>query len=187
MQAELKPRKRFAAEVAEIGRRTRHHIDEAVRAEGEDGKEIVLKILNDALATQVLNVHRYRQHYDRAAGNKSATIAEEFLKHAIREQHHVYRIAERIVQLGGVPDFRRDRPEYLERQELIDMIREDLIAQRIAIESYAEILRYLSDGDTESRRLIEDIVALEAKHSVKLNRLIDNLSEGVPTDSSRAS
>jgi bacterioferritin len=179
MRSELSSERGFVVEVADIARRTRRHIDEAVK---DRGREAVLRVLNDALATQILWVERYRRHYSVAAASRAATAAEEFLKHAIREQDHVYRIAERIVQLGGVPDFRREHSQNVQRQDLLDMIREDLTAERIAHDYYADVSRYLFDSDPASHRLIQDIAALEAEHAMDLKVLMDNLDVSVPED-----
>ena len=159
--------------VAQAGQR--RNDTELTRTHG--GRETVLKLLNDALETEIFCVHRYKRHYGIATGIKAATVAREFLEHSIQEQHQVYRIVERIVQLGGEPDFRRSNLEDLERRELLEMIREDLAAERIAMDYYAEVLQQLSDRDTAIRRLIEDIVGIKMERTMSLTATMDTLSE----------
>jgi bacterioferritin len=134
-------------------------------------RETVLKLLNGALATELVCVLRYKRHYFMAKGINSEAVAQEFLEHANEEQQHADTLAARIVQLGGEPDFApnsltsRSHSEYKEGNGLTDMIRENLIAERIAIDTYREIIRYLGDGDVTTRRMFEEILAVEEEHA----------------------
>jgi bacterioferritin len=162
----------FLTDVKTLRERARKHIDDgAVTAGYTAERDIVIKLLNDALATELVCVLRYRRHYFMAQGPNSKSVAEEFLAHSNEEQGHADQIAERIVQLGGEPDFApsgltgRSHAEYVEGKTLSDMIREDLIAERIAIDSYREIVKYLGDRDPTSRRMMEEILAVEEEHA----------------------
>lgn len=134
-------------------------------------RERVLAVLNEALATELVCVLRYKRHFYTAEGINSASVAAEFLQHATEEQGHADLIAARIVQLQGEPDFNpatlveRSHAEYIPGTDLIDMIKEDLVAERIAIASYAEIVRWLGDTDITTRRLMEQILAVEEEHA----------------------
>jgi len=134
-------------------------------------RERVIAVLNEALATELVCVLRYKRHYYMAEGINSASVAAEFLQHAIEEQGHADQIAARIVQLQGEPDFdpatlvQRSHAEYVPGDTLIDMIKEDLVAERIAIASYGEISRWLGDKDITTRRLMESILAVEEEHA----------------------
>ena len=131
----------------------------------------VIAVLNEALATELVCVLRYKRHYYMAEGINSAPVAAEFLQHAAEEQDHADRIAARIVQLQGEPDLdpatlvARSHAEYVPGNGLVDMIKEDLVAERVAIESYGEIIRWLGDGDISTRRLLEGILAVEEEHA----------------------
>jgi bacterioferritin len=133
--------------------------------------ERVIQVLNEALATELVCVLRYKRHYYTAEGINSASVAAEFLQHATEEQGHADLLAARIVQLQGEPDFNpatlvaRSHAEYVAGTDLIDMIKEDLVAERIAIASYSEIVRWLGDKDITTRRLIETILAVEEEHA----------------------
>ncbi len=134
-------------------------------------RERVVAVLNEALATELVCVLRYKRHYYMAEGINSAPVAAEFLAHAAEEQGHADQIAARIVQLQGEPDFdpstlaQRSHAEYAPGKDLIDMIKEDLVAERVAIMSYSEIARWLGDKDVTSRRMIEGILAVEEEHA----------------------
>jgi len=142
----------------------------------------VLRVLNEALATEIVCVLRYKRHHYMAKGIHSQAVAEEFLEHAAEEQEHADLIAERITQLDGEPNFNpdglltRSHSEYVEGESLVDMIREDLIAERIAVESYSEIVRYLSDNDPTSRRLMESILAKEEEHAEDMKSLLETIT-----------
>ena len=133
--------------------------------------ERIISVLNEALATELVCVLRYKRHYYTAEGINSASVAAEFLQHATEEQGHADQIAARIVQLQGEPDFNpatlvaRSHAEYVAGTDLIDMIKEDLVAERIAIASYSEIVRWLGDKDITTRRLMETILAVEEEHA----------------------
>jgi bacterioferritin len=183
MRRELTQRKDFISDIAELRNRARRHIEEGAVTEGyKADRETVLKILNDALATEIVCVLRYKRHYYMATGIHAGVVADEFLEHANQEQEHADSIAERITQLGGEPDFHpqrlaeRSHSEYVEGKDLLDMIREDLVAERIAIDSYREIVQYLGDKDPTTRRMLEEILAVEEEHADDLKRLIDELS-----------
>jgi bacterioferritin len=137
-------------------------------------KHDILRLLNDALATELTCVLRYRRHYFTAQGVASARIAEEFLVHADQELAHADRLAGRIVQLGGEPDFRpeslpsRSHSDYDEVQSLNEMIRNNLTAERVAIETYRQMIALIGDKDPTTRRLIEEILAVEEEHADEL-------------------
>jgi bacterioferritin len=172
-------------DVQTLRKQAREHIDEgAVTAGYTADRETVLKLLNEALATEIVCVLRYRRHYFMARGVNSKSIAAEFLIHANEEQGHADLIAERIVQLGGEPDFSpdsltgRSHAEYVEGKTLMDMIKENLVAERIAIDSYREMIQYLGDQDPTTSRMLEGILAMEEEHA---DDLVDVL-EGLPAD-----
>ena len=143
--------------------------------------KVVVGILNEALATEIVCVLRYKRHYFMATGIHAQTVAAEFLEHANEEQTHADQIAERITQLGGEPNFdpkglaTRSHSEYVAGGSLVDMIREDLVAERIAIESYSEIVRFLGDKDITTRRMMEGILAMEEEHADDLMNLLTTL------------
>jgi bacterioferritin len=172
----------FLTDVEELRRRARQHIEDgAVTSSYGADRATVTRILNDALATEIVCVLRYKRHYFMAQGIHATAVAQEFLEHATEEQGHADRIAERITQIGGEPNFNpeglasRSHSEYVEGDTLIDMIREDLVAERIAIESYGEIVRYLGDRDITSRRMMEEILANEEEHADDLQNLLVTL------------
>jgi bacterioferritin len=144
---------------------------------------VVLRLLNEALATEIVCVLRYRRHYHMAEGIHSKAVAEEFLEHAVAEQEHADRIAARIVQLGGAPDYApdgltsRSATEYAEGHTLVDMIKEDLVAERVAIDSYREMIEYIGDKDTTTKRMLEGILAMEEEHADDLVGLLDDLNQ----------
>ena len=146
-----------------------------------------VKLLSEALATEIVCTLRYRRHHYMAAGINYQAIADEFMEHARQEQEHADRIAERIRQLGGAPDFNpeglltRSHAQYAEGNSLIDMIKEDLIAERIAIESYMEMIRYFGDNDPTSRRLMEDVLEQEEEHADDMATLLETLDPREPT------
>src|SRR5512134_3906122 len=172
----------FLSDIQAIRARARRHIDQGAVTEnyGAD-KDTVIRLLNEALATEIVCTLRYRRHYFMAQGPASAAIAAEFLEHAQEEQAHADSIARRIVQLGGQPDFSpeglatRSHAEYVEGASLGDMIVEDLVAERVAIESYREMIQYLGARDTTTRRLLEEILAAEEEHAEDLVSLIAEL------------
>jgi len=138
----------------------------------------VLRLLDESLATELVCVLRYRRHHFMARGIHSQSVAQEFLVHSNEEQGHADQIAERIVQLGGEPDFApgglvdRSHAEYVAGDTLASMIREDLVAERIAIDSYRDIIMYLGDQDPTTRRMLEAILAVEEQHADELADLL---------------
>jgi bacterioferritin len=165
--------------VKTIRDRARQHIERgAVTANYGADRRAVLELLNAALATELVCVLRYRRHYFMASGFRGATAAAEFLEHAIEEQQHADQIAQRIVQLGGEPDLdpeslpSRSHSEYKAGDTLDEMIREDLVAERIAIESYGEMIRFIGDGDPTTRRMLEEILAKEEEHAEDMADLL---------------
>ena len=159
--------------------RARRHLDEGAVTQGYTAdRETVLKLLNDALATELVCTLRYRRHYYMAQGPHSEAAKAEFLEHAEQELAHADQLAERIVQLGGEPDFNpasltgRSHAEYVEADTLEDMIKENLVAERIAIDSYREMIQYFGDKDPTSRRMLEDILAVEEEHAEDMSSLL---------------
>jgi bacterioferritin len=134
-------------------------------------RDTILKLLNDALATELVCTLRYKRHYFMAKGINSEAVADEFAQHAAEEQQHADQLAQRIVQLGGAPDFApaglasRSHSEYVEGETLTEMIRENLVAERIAIDTYREIVKYIGDKDPTTRRIFEEILAVEEEHA----------------------
>ena len=174
--------KLFLTDIKELRRRARSHMEEGAVTDGyRADRGTVLRLLNEALATELVCVLRYKRHYYMAAGIHAQAVAAEFLEHANEEQGHADLIAERIVQLGGAPDMNpdgllsRSHSEYIEGEDLIDMIREDLVAERVAVDSYREMIEYLSDDDPTTRRRLEEILATEERHAEDLRMLIDAL------------
>ena len=175
----------FVADIQELRKRAREHMEEgAVTASYGADSEKVVAVLNDALATELVCVLRYKRHYFMAVGIHASSVTDEFKEHANDEQEHADRIAERITQLGGAPNFNpdglasRSHAEYVEGKDLEDMIREDLVAERVAIESYTEIVRFLGDRDIVSRRMMEDILATEQDHADDMQKLLARVSGG---------
>jgi len=173
----------FLTDIRALRERARRHIQQgAVTENYRADRETVIRVLNEALATEIVCVLRYKRHYFMASGIHAQAVAQEFQEHAAEEQDHADRIAERITQLNGEPNFNpeglatRSHSEYVEGGSLLEMIREDLVAERVAIESYSEIVRYLGDGDPTSRRLMEEILAKEEEHADNLQRLLSTLA-----------
>ncbi len=142
-------------------------------------RDAIIKLLNGALATELVCVLRYKRHHFMASGASSPKIAEEFMVHANEEAGHADRIAERIVQLGGEPDFspstllERSHADYNDSNDLKTMIRANLIAERIAIEAYRQMIALLADKDPTTRRMLEDILAVEEEHADELKDWLD--------------
>jgi bacterioferritin len=173
----------FLSDIQTLRDRARKHIENGAVTENYAADlETVVRLLNEALATEIVCVLRYKRHYYMASGIHAQAVADEFLEHAGEEQEHADMIAQRITQLGGEPDFdplglrTRSHSEYVEGTTLLDMIREDLVAERIAIESYGEIVRYLGTKDPTTRRLMEQILAKEEEHAEDLRTLNETLS-----------
>lgn len=179
-----KAEKPFLSDVKELRRRARKHIEEGAVTEGyRADKETVIKLLNEALATELVCVLRYKRHYFMAQGIHSDPIAAEFLQHANEEQGHADQLAGRIVQLGGSPNFdpegllTRSHSEYVEGQTLLDMIKEDLVAERIAIDSYTEMIHYVAEKDITTRRILEGILAVEEEHADDLASFLADMDK----------
>ena len=143
--------------------------------------EIVITLLNEALATEIVCVLRYKRHYFMAKGISSLSVKGEFLQHAIEEQAHADQLAERIVQLGGEPNLSpegmldRSHSEYIEGESLAEMITEDLIAERVAIDSYRDMITYVGTEDPTTRKVLEKILAQEEEHAEDLSSLLTDL------------
>lgn len=173
----------FLSDVKELRRRARANMGRgAVTAGYQLDVDEVCGVLNAALATEIVCVLRYKRHYFMATGLNKDAVAAEFLQHANDEQGHADRIAERITQLGGAPNFdpqglaTRSHSEYKPGRTLIEMIEEDLIAERIAVEAYTEIVRYLGDRDVTSRRLMEELLAVEEEHANDMRDLLEKVT-----------
>jgi len=174
----------FLSDIQTLRKRAREHIAQGAVTPGyRADRATVLKLLNEALATEIVCVLRYKRHYFMAKGIHAEGVAAEFLEHAGDEQQHADQIAERITQLGGEPDFSpdglasRSHAEYVEGESLEEMIKEDLVAERIAIDSYREIVNYLADADPTTRRLMEEILAKEEEHADDLANLIEGIAK----------
>ena len=176
--------KPFLTDIKTLRERARKHIEQGAVTEGYSAdRETVIKVLNEALATEIVCVLRYRRHYFMATGINAEGVAAEFLQHSNDEQGHADQIAQRIVQLGGEPNLNpeglltRSHAEYVEGETLTDMITEDLVAERIAIDSYRDIIQYLGNDDPTSRRLMETILAVEEEHADDLVSLLGKLAK----------
>ena len=174
--------KPFLTDIKTLRKRAREHIEKGAVTPGYTGdRETVIKLLNEALATETVCVLRYKRHYFMASGINAQSVAAEFLQHATEEQGHADELAQRIVQLGGEPNLSpdgmltRSHSEYVEGTSLRDMITEDLVAERIAIDSYREMIHYLGANDPTSRRMLEGILAVEEEHAEDLVSLLDEL------------
>jgi len=184
MSSERKNPQPFLTDIVELRRRARQHIENGAVTEAYRADRVtVIRLLNEALATEIVCVLRYKRHYFMADGIHAQAVAQEFLEHANEEQGHADQIARRITELGGEPDFdpkglaTKSHSEYVEGTTLVDMIREDLVAERIAIDSYGEMVRYLGNDDPTTRRMIEAILANEEEHAEDLRTLIQTLSQ----------
>jgi bacterioferritin len=173
----------FVSDLKKIKQRARAHMEQgAVTENYKADLQQVLKVLNEVLATEIVCTLRYRRHYYTVSGINSEGAKAEFLQHANEEQQHADWIATRIVQLNGEPNFSpeglgtRAHSEYNDSEDLVSMLKEDLYAERIAIESYSEIVRWLSDNDPTTRKLIEDILKVEEEHAEDLKSLLEKMS-----------
>jgi len=171
------------SDIPTLRKRARQHIEAGAVTSGYAAdRETVLKLLNEALAAELVCVLRYKRHYFMAAGTHAAPVAAEFLEHANEEMQHADSLAKRIVELRGEPNFSpdglsaRSHAEYVEGATLKDMIKEDLIAERIAIESYREMIGYLGEHDPTTRRLFKDILAAEEEHAEDLSSLLQGMA-----------
>ena len=182
MAAKTKRRKPFLTDVRTLRKRARQHIEAGAVTQGYRApRETVVRLLNEALATEIVCVLRYRRHHFMASGINSESVAQEFLQHANEEQMHADQIAARIVQLGGEPDFSpdgllsRSHSEYVAGESLIDMIKEDLVAERVAIDSYRDMIQFLANDDPTTRRMLEGILAMEEEHADDLVGLLEEM------------
>jgi bacterioferritin len=178
-----RPNKPFLTDIQTLRERARQHMEDGPITESyKADRETVIKILNEALATEIVCVLRYKRHYFMASGIHSQGVANEFLQHANEEQQHADQIAGRIVQLGGAPNFSpeglamRSHAEYVEGDTLVDMIQEDLVAERIAIDTYREVINFLGNDDPTTRRLIEEILAVEEEHADDLVNILKEVN-----------
>jgi bacterioferritin len=169
----------YLTDVSALRERARQHIQAgAVTPNYGADPQVVINVLNAALATEIVCILRYKRHYYMAQGIASESVKQEFAQHATEEQEHADRIAQRIVQLGGQPDLnpdtltKRSHSEYVEGDSLVDMLREDLVAERVAIESYREIIEWLRGKDPTTRRMMEEILAVEEEHADDINSLL---------------
>jgi len=183
-QVKAAPAQPFLTDIKTLRERARKHIEDgAVTAGYQADRATVIKLLNEALATELVCILRYKRHYFMASGINADAVAQEFLQHANEEQTHADQIAARIVQLKGEPDFNpeglamRSHAEYVAGGNLVEMIKEDLVAERIAIDSYGEMIRYIGDKDPTTRRLLEGILAVEEEHADDLSSLLAELGQ----------
>ncbi len=177
-------KKPFLTDIKTLRARARKHIEKGAVTEGYTAdRGIVVKLLNEALATEIVCVLRYKRHYFMASGINAESVAAEFLQHANDEQGHADQISHRIVQLGGEPNLNpeglltRSHAEYVEGETLTDMIKEDLVAERIAIDSYRDMINYFGNDDPTSRRMMENILAVEEEHADDLVNLLGELGK----------
>ncbi|HKO98864.1 MAG TPA: ferritin-like domain-containing protein [Pyrinomonadaceae bacterium] len=182
--AQAVPQKPFLTDIKTLRERARKHIEQGAVTEGYTAdRETAVKILNEALATEIVCVLRYRRHYFMASGINAESVAAEFLQHSNEEQGHADQIAARIVQLNGEPDLNpeglltKSHAEYVEGDTLLDMIKEDLVAERIAIDSYREMITYFGNDDPTSRRMLEGILAMEEEHADDLVSLLEDMGQ----------
>lgn len=173
------PDQPFLSDIQTLRERARQHLEQGAVTPGyRADRETVIKLLNEALATEIVCVLRYKRHYFMASGINAQSVAQEFLQHANEEQLHADQLAQRIVQLGGEPNFApeglstRSHSEYVEGNSLVEMIKEDLVAERIAIDSYREMIMYFGNDDPTTRRLMETILAMEEEHADDLVNLL---------------
>jgi bacterioferritin len=170
------------SDIQTLRKRARQNIEEGAVTTGYAAdRKTVLKLLNEALATELVCVLRYKRHYFMAKGISSDSVKAEFLQHANQEMGHADQIAQRIVELGGEPNFSpdglsmRSHAEYVEGNTLNSMIREDLVAERVAIESYREMIAYLAEHDPTTQRMLKEILAMEEEHAEDLASLLEGM------------
>jgi bacterioferritin len=172
----------FLTDVATLRKQAQDEIEKGpITAAYQADASRVIEVLNAALATELVCVLRYRQHHFAAKGLDAEPVAAEFLVHSTEEQDHADRLAGRIAQLGGTPDMdpdsltKRAHSEYETSDSLVEMIKENLVAERIAVASYTEIIGWLGTGDPTTRRLFEDILAVEEEHADDLLGFLDKV------------
>lgn len=176
--------KPFLSDIKTIRERARKHMEMGAITEGYRGnREEVIALLNQALATEIVCNLRYRNHYFLAAGIHSEAVAAEFLEHANSEQAHADKISRRIVQLQGEPNWSpsgletRSHAEYVPGKTLHQMLEENLIAERIAIDTYRELIAYIGDNDPTTRRMLEEILEQEEEHADDLANLLEGIGK----------
>ncbi|MBO0494786.1 ferritin-like domain-containing protein [Pseudomonas sp. Marseille-Q1929] len=169
-------------DVATLRSRARKNVENGAVTEGYDAdRKEIIRLLNESLATELVCVLRYKRHYFMASGLKASVAADEFLEHATQEAEHADKLAERIVQLGGEPEFNPDllsknsHAQYVAGKNLKEMVYEDLVAERIAVDSYREIIQYIGDKDPTTRRIFEDILAQEEEHADDMADILQGL------------
>ncbi|MGH8116547.1 MAG: ferritin-like domain-containing protein [Rhodanobacteraceae bacterium] len=190
MAAQDKP---FLTDIQTIRKRAREHMQRgAITGSYTLDRETVLKLLNEALATEIICVLRYKAHFYLASGIHAMSVAAEFKEHAGEEQQHADMIAERITQLDGKPNFEpdglssRSHAEFIVPDDLPAMIEENLVAERIAIDSYRQIINYVGDHDTTTKRMLESILAQEEEHAEDMKTLMEDFGKkGEPADPAR--
>lgn len=174
----------FLTDIKTLRERARKHIEKGAITEGYKADvNTIVKILNEALATELVCVLRYKRHFFMAEGINAENAAAEFQQHATEEQQHADQIAGRIVQLGGEPDFNpeglvtKSHAEYVEGDDLVEMIKEDLVAERIAIDSYREMIDYIGTKDSTTRRMLEGILEMEEEHADDLAGMLADIDK----------
>ncbi len=174
----------FKADIEEIRRRALEKMDDgAVTAFYKADRAKVVEVLNEVLATETVCTLRYRNHYFMAKGIHATGVEDEFLEHAQQEQEHADRVAKRITELGGTPNLNpdglatRSHAQYGEGETLEDMIKEDLVAERIAIATYSEIIRWLANDDPTTRRMMEEILSVEEEHADDMAKLLSRVTQ----------
>jgi bacterioferritin len=182
---EMSSAKPFLSDIKELRRRARENMMRgSVTSDYKGDIDQAVDVLNAALATEIVCILRYKRHYYTAKGIAKDSVAGEFLQHANEEQQHADMIAERITQLGGDPDFNpeglatRSHSEYKEGENLVDMIKENLVAERVAIESYREMVRFFGENDPTTRRMLEEILAVEEEHANDMVDLLEQHGKG---------
>jgi bacterioferritin len=170
--------------VQKMRERARRHVESgAITEEYTANRAEVIKILNEVLATELVCILRYKSHFYRASGIEAEAVKGEFLQHAQEAQQHADTVAARIVQLNGEPDFNpegltsRSRSEFKPGSTLTEMIKEDLIAERIAVEFYTEIIHWLGESDLTTRKVMQEILAVEAQHAEDMRSLLGRLNQ----------
>jgi bacterioferritin len=173
----------FKTDLEQIRKRARDRNLEGAGTRAEHPhRERVIEVLNEVLATEIVCVLRYKNHYYMSSGIHASSVASEFLEHANEEQAHADAVAKRITELGGAPNLdpaglaTRSHAEYRQGGNLEEMITEDLVAERVAIETYAEIVRWLGDDDVTTRRLMEELLAKEEEHADDLSNLLISMT-----------
>lgn len=175
------------ADAEELRRRARQALERAAVTPGyRADRDTIIRLLNEGLATEIVCVLRYRRHHVMATGILAQAVAEEFLEHANEEQRHADMLAQRISQLGGQPNFdprelpSRSYSRYNQGKDLLDMIREDLVAERVTIDIYADMIRSIGNDDPTTRRMLEQILATEEQHAGVLEKFLDELAGLTP-------